>query len=164
MLFLWWMEKRIERLKQELLKLSIETKKTEDTDWLSFMQDGLKFRCTVDEKMDFMTIGIGFYQEHGGVERDKILDLINRMNHRINYAKVIEVEDFFWITYELDVEKRMPDKGEIEKMIQLLIRDYCLLVSAYNESIGFVQQGDELEQTPGAFDWNGYLNNGTKQL
>lgn len=157
------MEKRIERLKQELLKLSIKTNETEDKDWLSFTQDGLMFRCTVDENMDFMTIGIGFYQEHDGVERDKILDLINRVNHRINYAKVIELEDVFWITYELDVEKRMPDKEEIEKMIQLLTRDYDLLVSAYNESIGLAEHEEEFEQNAGAFDWDGYMNIESKE-
>lgn len=159
------MEKRIDKLKTELQKLGIMAKETEDEGWYSFTCNDLLFRCTVVEEMDFMTIGVGLYQEHEDVDRDKILDVINNINHRINYAKVIEVNNIFWITYELDVENRMPEGEEIKKILMQLLEDFNLLRSIYKQATGSADEDiDSSELTDGNYNWDAFVSeNGIEQ-
>ena len=157
------MEKRIDRLKAELRKLGFVTTETEDREWLSFTYSDLTFRFTVDEEQDFMAMGLAFYQEHSDVERGRILEVINRVNDRINYAKVIEIGDVFWLTYEVDVERRMPDGEDIRNMIMTLTGAYYHLTSVYAEVAGLpdlVQEEEKEGTSPGAFDWDGYVSDG----
>ena len=151
------METKQERLKSELRKLGLVAKETDEKDWLSFTYSDLTFRCNVNE--DYMAIGVCFYQEHDVVDRDKILEVINRVNDRINFAKVIEIGDVFWLTYEVDVETRMPGSDEIKKMIMLLTGDYYHLVSVYEKVVGLtVPGGEEDIETESSFDWDGFVN------
>lgn len=155
------MEKRIDKLKTELRKLGFITEETEDTEWHSFMYSDLTFRFTVDERLDLLAIGVAFYQEHTDVERGRILEVINRFNDRMNFVKVIEVGDVLWLTYEMDVERRMPDEEDLRKMITLLTGGYYHLTSLYAELVGPPEDGREKGETetePGAFDWDGYVS------
>lgn len=155
------MEKKIDKIKEELRKLGFVTRETDDAGWLSFTYSDLTFRFTVDEKQDFLAIVLGLYQEHSDVDRAKILEFINRMNAMMNYVKLIELGDVFWLTYEVYVERRMPDKEDIRDMIKLLAEGHDLLIGVYAEMVGQLEGGEEEENggaEPGAFDWDGYVS------
>lgn len=153
------MENRIDRLKAELRKLGFITKETEDKEWHSFTYSNLTFRFTVDEKQALLAIGVAFYQEHSGVGRGKILEVINQVNDSLNFVKVIEIGDVFWLTYEMDVERRMSDEDDIQKMIVLLTGGYYHLTGVYSELVGLSEDGQEKrEAEPDAFDWYGYVS------
>jgi len=131
------METRLDNLKQTLRQLGHDPKENHDEGWMSFDFRDLTFRCTVDEAMDFMAIGLAYYQEHGHVSRDRILELINIMNEDMAYVKVIEINDFFWITYELPIVRRMPDMEEVKSMIKTLTDAYCQLVGLYKVAVKY---------------------------
>lgn len=155
------MEKRIDRIKEELRGLGFVTAETDDAGWLSFKYSDLTFRFTVDEEQDFLAIGLGFSQEHSDVDRAKILEFINRMNAMLNYVKIIELGDAFWLTYEVDVERRMPDEEDIRDIIMVLTGGYYRLIRVYAEMVGQLDGGEEEENggaVPGAFDWDGYVS------
>lgn len=154
------MEKRIDRLKAELKKLGFITTETDDPEWLSFSYSDLTFRFTVDEEQGFLAIGLAFYQEHSDVDKARILEFINRINEMMNYVKLIEVGDVFWLTYEVDAERRMPDEEDIRDMIMRLTGGYYRMINVYVEVVGRLDLGQEEGggAVPDAFDWDGYVS------
>ncbi len=155
------METKIDKLKAGLRELGFITRDTEDEGWSSFTYMDTTFRFSVDEEQDLLTLGVGYYLEHGNVDRAKILEVINRLNDRVNYLKVIELGVVFWIVYERDVESGMPEVEQIRKMIVLLMGAYFNLTSLYGEIVGLPEDNEDDEEregsVPDSFDWDRFL-------
>ena len=157
------MDTKTEKLKNVLRKLGFISKETEDENWFCFTYSDITFRFSIDEKQDCMTLGVAYYQEHRHVDRGKILEVMNRLNDRMNFIKVIELDDVFWLAYEFDVESRMPETEELRKMIMLLTGAYYHLVSLYEGLVSSSKdnegdKGNEEEYVPESFDWDGFVN------
>ena len=147
------MKNKIEELREALRRLGFVTSDDSDEDWYSFVYSNITYKFTVDENRDFLAMGIAFYQEHDGVDPSKILEVINRVNDRLNYVKVILMGSVFWLTYEMNVEHRLPTEEELRNMIVALKGGYYHLRVVYREVVG-----DDEAASQGAYDWDGFVN------
>ena len=152
------MENRIETIKARLTELGMVSEPTEDEEWLMTRYNDIAIRYLFREKEDYLTMAIAIDCGTEDIEGGKVLALFNRINRRIRYVKAFEEGGYFWLAYEKDVGKSVPDTLELLKMVVMLNCAYYHFWDMYDQVIGLEDDSDD--PGDGLFNWNDYLSKG----